>query len=410
MIESELDPFQSQETQIISKSSNQFNKLKLLIKYYNDLDLEKFENLVFSSLESGLSLLSSSQDIDEESIENDDIYKVAIQEILYNLKSKVLLNYIKAYSAIKFEFLYRKLRIDENQLRSILLQLSMAGKLKDSQIDYVNKVIFTQTSINNSKSSNSDNKSRACFPQLSQKDIYYNVKYYEVVSFGQSDATNGSSVVSNAGNNSNDYRTDDNMDIDDNNFNFHIVPTENTNTDYFRKYFFVIDRPLKIQDWFIPIESWYLFLVSSIPHTYKQEISQKEQVMHEQKQVEIVNSNGITPSAPGATITTSTMSRADIELSNFNTGLLNSVVNIDSNNNFGNGVDDEQYEYDQSVQQLNKVDLLNDWYAQAREYYNLLIDNSDSNIDNSSNNTKGKGGSNTIRSNSIVENDMTISI
>ena len=84
------------------------------------------------------------------------------------------------------------------------------------------------------------------------------------------------------------------------------------------------------------------------------------------------------------------MSRADIELSNFNTGLLNSVVNIDSNNNFGNGVDDEQYEYDQSVQQLNKVDLLNDWYAQAREYYNLLIDNSDSNIDNSSNNTKGK--------------------
>lgn len=410
LIESELDPFQSQETQIISKSSNQFNKLKLLIKYYNDLDLEKFENLIFSSLELDSSLPSSSQDIDGESIENDDIYKVAIQEILYNLKSKVLLNYIKAYSAIKFEFLYRKLRIDENQLRSILLQLSMAGKLKDSQIDYVNKVIFTQTSINNSKSSNSDKKSRACFPQLSQKDIYYNVKYYEVVSFGQSDATNGSSVVSNAGNNSNDYRTDDNMDIDDNNFNFHIVPTENTNTDYFRKYFFVIDRPLKIQDWFIPIESWYLFLVSSIPHTYKQEISQKEQVMHEQKQVEIVNPNGITPSAPGATITTSTMSRADIELSNFNTGLLNSVVNIDSNNNFGNGVDDEQYEYDQSVQQLNKVDLLNDWYAQAREYYNLLIDNSDSNIDNSSNNTKGKGGSNTIRSNSIVENDMTISI
>ena len=47
LIESELDPFQSQETQIISKSSNQFNKLKLLIKYYSDLDLEKFENLVF---------------------------------------------------------------------------------------------------------------------------------------------------------------------------------------------------------------------------------------------------------------------------------------------------------------------------------------------------------------------------
>ena len=130
LIESELDPFQSQETQIISKSSNQFNKLKLLIKYYNDLDLEKFENLVFSSLELDSSLPSSSQEIDEESIENDDIYKVAIQEILYNLKSKVLLNYIKAYSAIKFEFLYRKLRIDENQLRSILLQLSMAGNSK----------------------------------------------------------------------------------------------------------------------------------------------------------------------------------------------------------------------------------------------------------------------------------------
>ena len=88
LIESELDPFQSQETQIISKSSNQFNKLKLLIKYYNDLDLEKFENLVFSSLELDSSLPSSSQEIDEESIENDDIYKVAIQEILYNLKSK----------------------------------------------------------------------------------------------------------------------------------------------------------------------------------------------------------------------------------------------------------------------------------------------------------------------------------
>ena len=200
------------------------------------------------------------------------------------MKSKVLLNYIKAYSAIKFEFLYRKLRIDENQLRSILLQLSMAGKLKDSQIDYVNKVIFTQTSINNSKSSNSDNKSRARFPQLSQKDIYYNVKYYEVVSFGQSDATNGSSVVSNAGNNSNDYRTDDNMDIDDNNFNFHIVPTENTNTDYFRKYFFVIDRPLKIQDWFIPIESWYLFWFHPfLIHINKKSVKRNKSCMNKNK-------------------------------------------------------------------------------------------------------------------------------
>lgn len=125
LIESELDPFQSQETQIISKSSNQFDKLKLFIKYYNDLNLENFENLVSSS--SSL----SNRKIDEDDVDNDDnnddIYKVAIQEILYNLKSKILLNYIKAYSAIKFKFLRGKLKVDENQLRSILLQLSMAG-------------------------------------------------------------------------------------------------------------------------------------------------------------------------------------------------------------------------------------------------------------------------------------------
>lgn len=396
LIESELDPFQSQETQIISKSSNQFDKLKLFIKYYNDLNLENFENLVSSS--SSL----SNRKIDEDDVDNDDnnddIYKVAIQEILYNLKSKILLNYIKAYSAIKFKFLRGKLKVDENQLRSILLQLSMAGKLKDSQIDYANKIIFTQTN------SSHNNKSRACFPQLSQKDIYYNVKYYEIVSFGQSDTTNGS----NTGNNDNDYRTDDNMDIDDNNSS---RCTENTNTDYFQKYFFVIDRPLKLQDWFSPIESWYVFMVSSIPHAYKREISQKEQVMHEQKQVEIVNPNGITPATA---MPTSTMSRADIELSKFNTGLLNSVINIDGNNNFGNGgVDDEQNDYDQSIQQLNKVDLLNDWYTQAREYFNLLIENSDGNTVSSNSNKRSgssSSSSNAIRSNRIVEKDITISI
>lgn len=318
LTENELDPFESQETQTISKSP-EFDNLKLLIKAYNSLKLNEFQTI--------LERLNDT---------NDDFYKDSIfidscKEILKNLQSKILLNYIKGYSAIKFEFLCRQLKINEPELECLLLKSVSNGKFKESKIDFVNKVIFTASA---------DKKylNRACFPQTSTKDIYYNVKLLEFVS---PPSPSTLSIIQ-----------DDIMEVDEsstttsNNGNSNNLRLKNTN--YMHRFFFAIDRPTKAKDWFSSIESWYIFMMSGIPASHKDEISQKEQVINEQK-------------AENITTSTSMSNKAESELANFNTGLLNSTVNLEDDNN---DVSD--------IEEINKVDVLNNWYRELQDYLNLI--------------------------------------
>ena len=317
LTESELDPFESQETQTISKSK-EFDSLKLLIKSYNSLDLHEFQTI-----------LEQFNDIDDE-FYKDSIFIDFCKEILKNLKSKILLNYTKGYSVIKFEFLYDQLKINESDLECLLLKSIASGKFKDSKVDFVNKVVFTE-------STNKKNLNRACFPQTCAKDIYYNVKLLEFVSPPQEQQQFLSFQ-------------DDIMEVDENTT---ITTNDNNylkNVDYLHKLFFAIDRPIKVKDWFNYIESWYIFLISAIPASHKGEISQKEQVINEQKAENTTTSTSLNNN-----------SKAENELANFNTGLLNSTIIIEDDN-------DEISD----IEEINKIDVLNNWYNELKEYLNLV--------------------------------------
>ncbi|RCK54883.1 COP9 signalosome complex subunit 2 [Candida viswanathii] len=310
LTESELDPFESQETQTIAKS-REFDSLKLLIKAYSLLDLQEFQTI-----------LVEQRTLDDSGFYKDPIFVTSCKEILKNLRSKILLNYIKGYSAIKFDFLCNQLKITESELEGLLLRLIMGGRLKDSKVDYVHKVIFTETNGSNK------NSNRACFPQTSKKDIYYNVKLLEFVMPPQPAISQ-----------------DDIMEVDENSPTLYSTPPKSL--DYLHKFFFAIDRPTKPKDWFSYIESWYIFMMSAIPASHKGEISQKEQVINEQK---------------AENITTSTsFNKAESELANFNTGLLNSTLAVEEENN------DES-----DIEEINKVDVLNNWYGELKEYLNLI--------------------------------------
>lgn len=317
LTESELDPFESQETQTISKSK-EFDSLKLLIKSYNSLDLHEFQTI-----------LEQFNDIDDE-FYKDSIFIDFCKEILKNLKSKILLNYTKGYSVIKFEFLYDQLKINESDLECLLLKSIASGKFKDSKVDFVNKVVFTE-------STNKKNLNRACFPQTCAKDIYYNVKLLEFVSPPQEQQQFLSFQ-------------DDIMEVDENT----TITTNDDNylknMDYLHKLFFAIDRPIKVKDWFNYIESWYIFLISAIPASHKGEISQKEQVINEQKAENTTTSTSLNNN-----------SKAENELANFNTGLLNSTIIIEDDN-------DEISD----IEEINKIDVLNNWYNELKEYLNLV--------------------------------------
>ncbi|KAL6450644.1 csn2 COP9 signalosome complex subunit 2 [Candida maltosa Xu316] len=299
LTESELDPFESQETQTVSKSP-EFDDLKLFIHSYNSLNLDEFLR-VFQK---------------DDSFYDDDIFIQASKKILVNLQLKSLLNYIKGYTSVRFEFICQKLKITESEMEGLLLQLTNSGKLKHSKIDFINKVIFTSDTI----------VKRVQFPQTSTKDIYYNIKLLECLSTKPQ---------------INKQFNEDIMDVDEG-------PNIPATTDYFHQYFFPVDRPSKSKDWYSSIEAWYLFLISSIPQSNKDQMSQKDQILNLQK----VNNVTATSTTGAASNTT----KVENELANFNTGLLNSTVSI------------EDHEDDTDVDKINKVDVLNAWYKEAKEY------------------------------------------
>ncbi|KAI5948740.1 csnB [Candida theae] len=307
---SDLDPFQSQETRTCAQLA-EFDDLKRLIKAYKNMSVVEFNSVLQQQQKQQQKQQQEGEDEDEEGNEffKDEIFKQAITQILENLRIRVLMkNIASASTPLPFTELYKVLQVEGDEFCQLLVKLMGTGRLIDAKIDFENEVVVVH-----------EPATRLLVPTTS-KEIYYNVKLLDTLTVTQ----------------------DDSMVIEETGLLF-TGDQPPQNLDLLSRMFFVIDRPKKPQDWFKPIESWYSYVLSFLPRTCQLEVSQHEQVLdkiEKSKQNQDNNNNSRSSDAVAN------------ELANFNTGLLNSTLQDAYNDD-----DDE----DIDAVDVKKVHLLQSW-------------------------------------------------
>lgn len=129
LTDSEVNPFESQETQTYAQLAEYQNLIRL-ITAYEDCDLDLFYTVLDS--------MKTSSDV----LTKDRLFHIAEKRILHNLKLKVLSNYLNASKAVTYDYLIRKLGLNcDKELEDLLLFMANNGLVNNLSIDYVDRVI-----------------------------------------------------------------------------------------------------------------------------------------------------------------------------------------------------------------------------------------------------------------------------
>lgn len=313
LTESEVNPFESQETQTYSQFPEYANLL-LLIKSYDQFDIDSFNSII------------SRMHRENDPLLNDEIFEKASKEILKNLKARTLIHILGSFKTVKFSFIKNKLGVNQEDLEKIIFKLVNQGDLWNLKLDFVND--YVETTNSETKLINS---------RIKAKDVYVNFKTLDAFSGFQGP--------------SEEQITDDKMDIDAERQNSSSLYeqgseygiTSDTLLDLaplISKVLYFTERPSLVSDWFGTIESWLQCLSSAIPSRVKHELSQKDQIFSEQRAENLYNS----ANAIGS-------SNLDNSRSNFQNGIPNASSD-DNQENFQDNEDEPN---------LEKVELLKNW-------------------------------------------------
>lgn len=129
LTDSEVNPFESQETQTYAQLAEYQNLIRL-ITAYEDCDLDMFYHV--------LETMKTSFDV----LTEDRLFDIAKKRILHNLKLKVLSNYLKASKGVTYDYLICKLGLDcDEELEALLLFMANNGLVYNLSIDYIDRVI-----------------------------------------------------------------------------------------------------------------------------------------------------------------------------------------------------------------------------------------------------------------------------
>ncbi|CAG85442.2 DEHA2B11176p [Debaryomyces hansenii CBS767] len=273
LAENEVNPFESQETQTYSQLS-EYTNLILLIKCYDELDLQGFNGII------------EKIKAENDPLANDEIFNFASNRILENLRSKIIINLLKSYRIIKFEYITKKLNINQEQLEEMILKLASNGKLLNAKLDFISGYIEID----------SKQKMSPLPLTIDSKEIYHNMRCLDAINMnGDISDNNDSSDVK--------YDVDDSMEIDTDS-------RPRTATSIFEqdasspspnkkqrresilsKILLFNDMPSLEEEWFAVIDSWYKYISSAIPAQMKDELSQKDQIFSEQRAENASNNN-----------------------------------------------------------------------------------------------------------------------
>lgn len=333
LAENEVNPFESQETQTYSQLS-EYTNLILLIKGYDELDLQGFNGII------------EKIKAENDPLANDEIFNFASNKILENLRSKIIINLLKSYRIIKFEYITKKLNINQEQLEEMILKLASNGKLLNAKLDFIGGYIEID----------SKQKISPLPLTIDSKEIYYNMRCLDAINMnGDVSDNNDLSDVK--------YDVDDSMEIDtdsrprtatsifEQDASSPSLNKEQRRESILSKILLFNDMPSLEEEWFTVIDSWYKYISSAIPAQMKDELSQKDQIFSEQRAENASNNNLVSMNAnepnPDHTNRNSITQRS--------TNI--AQTSIDERNEFS-GID--------------RIDTLINWCRELRHYQNKL--------------------------------------
>jgi COP9 signalosome complex subunit 2 len=320
LTENEFNPFESQETQAYTQLPEFKNLIKLINTYNND-DLGQLNRVI------------DQMKLENDVLVNDDIFIQSLSTIKVNLKAKSIVNYLKAYKSLPFEFLQRKFSISQDELESLLLKLINQGKLTDIKLDFVRSLIISTHQGDELKTSD-------MLPQ----EIIGNIKSVDYVG---GKLTNISAPVE--------------MEVDAFTSNYRKTSTVNENEEIkevlprlddnscFHKLLYLTEMPTKValNEKITELQG---FLASGIPKPKRYELSQKDQIF--------------------------SMQRADQEVNNKHIAENDEQTNNNTTNTHTNLITqsaDLQFD-EETSDPVNKIDIINDWSKELQIKLNELID------------------------------------
>ncbi|ODV82367.1 uncharacterized protein CANTADRAFT_24908 [Suhomyces tanzawaensis NRRL Y-17324] len=340
LTENQFNPFESQETSTYA-SLPEYSNLLLLIKAYDSSDVSKFSEAVHKIQQ------------ERDPMIKDDLIVLAIDQVSKNLVKKSILNLLKAYKTLRFEYVRNKFKISQDDFEELLVKLMVSGKLEKIKVDFVREVIISQ-----------DASEPVFPPNLSTKDIHVNMRLNEHLSMGTLAPLND----------------EDRMEVDETileNLNQAASSIAHSSLSLFNhqyvdrsegfhqeisdaapknklgelrnmtKLLFITEEPVTESDWLKIIDDWFKALQTSIPEAVKSEMSQKDQVEFRQRNENVINN------LPAKT------KKDDAEL---NTGILNPIEDKDDAE-----VDENEFDVE-----VHKVDMLASWKKELDEYYTNL--------------------------------------
>lgn len=134
LTENQFNPFESQETQTYAQLP-EYAALIQLITYYDELNLPGFKRILKQMNEGE----SDHGEVDD--LADDDIFKHSSTKILHHLRSSILTNILKSYSKIKLSYLSEKLEISKVEVEKLILQCINLGKFFNFKIDFVDDFV-----------------------------------------------------------------------------------------------------------------------------------------------------------------------------------------------------------------------------------------------------------------------------
>lgn len=129
LTEEEVNPFESQETQTYA----------LLPEYQNLIELAKcYER---QDLNGYLHVVTKMHDTNDE-LSSDKIFQQSQEQILHNLKVKLLINYLSAYSVIKYDTIIRKLQLSgDDELEQLIVSIANSGVGVNVRLNFSDRYI-----------------------------------------------------------------------------------------------------------------------------------------------------------------------------------------------------------------------------------------------------------------------------
>ena len=127
LMESEVDPFDAQETKPY-KNDAEILAMTNLIAAYQRNDIAEFESILKNN---------------QKTIMDDAFIRQYIEDLLRKIRTQVLLELIKPYTSVRLPFISSQLNVPEKDVEALVIHLILDGKVK-GKVDQVNATLQLQ--------------------------------------------------------------------------------------------------------------------------------------------------------------------------------------------------------------------------------------------------------------------------